>query len=229
VMHPGSAVPIEKLPWRRRRWLILAPHPDDETLGAGALIAQVAAEGCFAGLIYLTDGSGSHGADEVDPARLIATRKREARRALQRLSSKMSPAPMFLGWNDASPEIAGGAAFERSCRRLVALCARLRVDVLATTTSNEPHCDHAAATELANAVQTISKRPLAIAEYIVWGSAPSSRTHLSLITAQMLPGRRRHALAAHRSQLTASLGAGFRLPKDKRSMADRDLLYVRRR
>jgi hypothetical protein len=38
-------------PWRSLRWLVLAPHADDETLGAGALIAQAEATGHFAGRI----------------------------------------------------------------------------------------------------------------------------------------------------------------------------------
>lgn len=227
VGRHSSARPIAMRPWHRKRWLVLAPHPDDETLGAGALIAQTAAVGCLAGLVYLTDGSGSHPTQAGRSGRLVATRAREARRALRRLTRGSAPAPLFLGWKDACPDAPGGKAFEQSCRKLAALCIRLRVDVLATTAASEPHCDHAAAAELAEAVQAMSKRRMKIAEYVVWGAAPPAGSCLTLISAPILPGARRHALAAHRSQLTASFGAGFRLPKDKRSMAARDLLYVR--
>lgn len=216
-------------PWRGRRWLVLAPHPDDETLGAGALIAQVAAAGCFAGLVYLTDGSGSHPSRDGKSGRLVATRKREAILALRRLSGGRAGPPLFLGWKDAAPEVAGCSSFERSSRRLAALCIRLRVDILATTAPQEPHCDHAAAADLGRAVQARIRRKLILADYIVWGTAPKARTHYALMTAPILPGVRRHALAAHRSQLTASHGKGFRLPKDKCSMAPFDHLYVRRR
>lgn len=44
----------------RARWLIVAPDPDDETLGAGALIHETAARRQLAGIAYLTDGTGSH-------------------------------------------------------------------------------------------------------------------------------------------------------------------------
>lgn len=225
----GSALPIAGKPWRRQRWLVLAPHPDDETLGTGALIAQTNAAGRFAGLVYLTDGSGSHPTRDGTAGRLIATRKREAKQALRRLAGEGTQPPLFLDWKDAAPEVAGQPSFERTCRRLVALCGRLRVDVLATTAAQEPHCDHAAAAQLAFAVQALAKRRLIVAEYVVWGAAPLARTHQALVTAPMLSGSRRRALAAHRSQLTASLGIGFRLPKDKRAMALRDILYVRRR
>lgn len=214
--------------WRSRRWIVLAPHPDDETLGTGALIAQTAGTGCLARLVYLTDGSSSHPSAGGKSAKLIGTRKREAGLALRRLATRHSDLPMFLNWRDAHPVEKGDPLFERSCRALAALCIRLRVDVLATTASQEPHCDHAAAATLARAVQIAVKRPLALAEYIVWGQAPSRRTHHAIATHPMLPGVRRHALAAHRSQLTPSHGVGFRLPREKRSMSRRDILYIRK-
>ncbi|MDF0541427.1 PIG-L family deacetylase [Sphingobium sp. H39-3-25] len=225
----ARAFSLTARPWRGLRWLILAPHPDDETLGAGALIAHMAATGCLAGLVYLTDGSGSHPLPDGRAGSLIAARQREARHALRRLAGRRTSSPFFLGWKDAAPEFVGSFAFRASCRRLAALCARLRVDVLATTASQEPHCDHAAAAGLANAVRIRCHSRIAVAEYSVWGEAPAARTHRVLITPPMSPGARRHALAAHRSQLTTSHGTGFRLPKDKRSMLPHDLLYVRKR
>lgn len=226
---PLSASPIAGRPWSGRRWLVLAPHPDDETLGAGALIAQAGVEGRLAALVCLTDGSGSHPPCDGKAGRLIVTREREARLALRRLTGARSSAPLFLRWKDASPEQIGSPVFERSRRKLVALCVRLRVDVLATTASQEPHCDHAAAAGLARAVQASARRRLEIAEYLVWGAPPAGRTHRTLVTKPLRPGVRRHALAAHRSQLTASHGIGFRLSKDERTMTPYDLLYVRRR
>lgn len=42
------------------RIVVVAPHPDDETLGAGALIAECAARGIEVLVIVVTDGSASH-------------------------------------------------------------------------------------------------------------------------------------------------------------------------
>lgn len=213
-------------PWRGLRWLILAPHPDDETLGAGALIAQAAGADRLAGVVYLTDGSGSH---ESQSRRLVHTRKREAAVALHRLTGSRTCAPVHLGWQDAAPAQPDSAPFDRACRLLAALCRRWRVDALAVTALHEPHCDHAAAARLACAVQRRASRRLVIAEYIVWGEALDGRTHRAIGTMPMLPGTRRHALRAHRSQLTASHGPGFRLPADRQRMPTRDILYLRRR
>lgn len=229
VMGRVGAHPLTAKPWRGRRWLVIAPHPDDETLGTGALIAHTAKAGNFAGLVYLTDGSGSHPLKDGKAGLIVAARQREGRQALQRLAGLRVKAPFCLGWKDATPELPGSVIFGRSCRKLAALCRRLGVDVLATTAAHEPHCDHSAAAGLSHAVRIRSQGRITVAEYCVWGKAPGSRTHKRLITPPMSPGVRRYALAAHRSQLTTSHGVGFRLPKDKRSMAPHDLLYVRKR
>jgi LmbE family N-acetylglucosaminyl deacetylase len=221
-------ISLSAKPWRELRWLVLAPHPDDETLGAGALITQTAKAGRMAGLVYLTDGSGSHQAASGRSGRLVSSRKREAATALYRLTGNRCQSPLHLDWKDAAPVEPGHPTFERATRRLTALCRRLQVDALAVTASHEPHCDHEAAAQLAYAVGKQARGRLVVAEYVVWALAPSPRTHRALRTAPMLRGQRRHALAAHRSQLTASHGPGFRLPACRRVMPASDILYLRR-
>ena len=41
--------------------LVLAAHPDDETIGAGATIARLAAEGNYIKLLTFTDGVSARG------------------------------------------------------------------------------------------------------------------------------------------------------------------------
>lgn len=43
---------------RRTSLLVVAPHPDDETLGAGGLMQRVLASGGRVSVVYLTDGDG---------------------------------------------------------------------------------------------------------------------------------------------------------------------------
>ena len=53
--------------------LVLAPHPDDESLGCGGLIAQACAAGIEVHVAILTDGSMSHPNSAAFPAqRLLA-------------------------------------------------------------------------------------------------------------------------------------------------------------
>lgn len=217
-----TANSLSSRPWRDLRWLVIAPHPDDETLGAGALIHQAAREKRLAGIAYLTDGSGSHPASAG--RKLITARKREAALALRRLAGGPVDT-LHLGWRDASPANPGDALFDRTCRQLAALCDKRRVDAIAVTALHEPHCDHAAAARLAYAVRDTSRRLLRVAEYIVWAERPLPGGGARFRTRPMPAGLRRHALAAHRSQTGASQGPGFRLPRAFRRMPTTDILY----
>lgn len=215
---------IAKSRWRGARWLVIAPHADDETLGAGALIAQAAAEGRLEGVAFLTDGAGSHPCPgSASRAGLKAARKAEANVALRRLGAR--GAGRFLGWPDAHPAVPGSPRFEGTRRKLVGICRQGGVDAIAVTAEHEPHCDHAAASALARAVATTALRPIAVFEYIVWGEPPAQTRH-AFLTKPVRPGIRRSALAAHRSQLTPLFGAGFRLSADQMRMADMDRLYL---
>jgi LmbE family N-acetylglucosaminyl deacetylase len=58
--HPGrlhQSPPTLEVP-PETRLLVVAPHPDDETLGAGGLMARVHATGGRVNVVYLTDGDG---------------------------------------------------------------------------------------------------------------------------------------------------------------------------
>jgi LmbE family N-acetylglucosaminyl deacetylase len=66
--------------------LVLAPHFDDEVLGCGGLIAQLAASGAVVRVLFLTDGSG--GVEEIaDRAAYGDRRREEAGRAVAALGA----------------------------------------------------------------------------------------------------------------------------------------------
>jgi len=62
--------------------VVVAPHPDDETLGLGATIAQLVASGVEVQVVSVSDGGAARsGASLSEQSRLEATRKHELRRA----------------------------------------------------------------------------------------------------------------------------------------------------
>jgi LmbE family N-acetylglucosaminyl deacetylase len=69
------------------RLVVLAPHMDDEVIGCGGTLARHIACGADVTIVFLTDGSrgGKPGATASRDAGVAATRKLEARRALQEL------------------------------------------------------------------------------------------------------------------------------------------------
>lgn len=90
------------------RLLIVAPHPDDEVLGCGGLIATAAALHIPVKVVYLTAGDGFTAAaalttrstpDDHDCLQLGKLRIQEARNALQQLG--LNPeAGVYLGYPD---------------------------------------------------------------------------------------------------------------------------------
>lgn len=211
---------LARSPWSGARWLVIAPHPDDETLGAGALIHHAAARNRLGGVVYLTDGGGSH---PQGTPHLRTVRRREARRAVGLLAEY--PVPIdWLGWADGNPSHEASTTFDRSARQLGIMIRNRRIDALAVSDPGDRHCDHVAAFRLALAARDQSRRALQIFTYSVWHAPASRGTRFA--TPVMPCGVRRRALSAHRSQLTPSMGEGFRLPKPMRRMVSTDQLIA---
>jgi LmbE family N-acetylglucosaminyl deacetylase len=68
------------------RLLVVAAHPDDESLGAGGLIATALANGAQVSLLVVSDGEASHPSSPTHTAaRLAAVRRAEVTAAMARL------------------------------------------------------------------------------------------------------------------------------------------------
>jgi LmbE family N-acetylglucosaminyl deacetylase len=78
--------------------VVVAPHPDDETLGLGATIAQLSASGVDVTVVSVTDGGSAYpGLSAPDRSRLERTRRSELHRAADHLGVS---APISLGLPD---------------------------------------------------------------------------------------------------------------------------------
>lgn len=74
---------LESLVPRGSRAVVVAPHPDDEVLGAGGLMAQLAQGGRELLIVPVTDGTASHpGSRRWPPERLALERPLETVKAL---------------------------------------------------------------------------------------------------------------------------------------------------
>lgn len=81
------------------RMVVVAPHPDDEVLGVGGLMALAVAAGTRVDVVAVTDGEGSHSSSRtVTAAELRRVRPIETERALAELG--LTAPPVRLGIAD---------------------------------------------------------------------------------------------------------------------------------
>ena len=186
--------------------VVVAPHPDDESLGCGGLIAEAGAEGRPTRVIIISDGVGSHPASKLFPERrLRELREEEARCAVSELG--LDPRNVvFLRLPDRFVPSEGAAAAEATGR--IAECiAEVSAQALFVSWRHDPHCDHQASYRIARAVQARFEA-LKLYEYTIWGAAlrPSALIEgaekgFRLRIDQVQPMKQR-AITAHRSQTT---------------------------
>ncbi len=199
--------------------LVLAPHPDDESLGCGGLIAACVAAGMPPLVITLTDGTGSHPhSRQFPPAELRNLREAETR-AAARVLGLPADRLVFMRMRDTKAPSAG-PAFEAAADHIADLAGRHGCATICTTWRHDPHGDHEAAHLIAAAAaERAGARLLA---YPVWGWMLPGETVLPdtpvrgarLDIAAFLPAKRA-AIAAHASQHGRVIGddpTGFALP-----------------
>jgi len=206
-----------------RRLLVLAPHPDDETLGCGATVARVRAAGGSVTVVVATDGRRSSASTVLGPQRLAELRAAELRAACQLLGVPAEDV-LQLGYPDGT--LAG--CRPRLAARLAGVLAERRPDIVLVPCAQDDHPDHQALHEAA--VRAVRGRPdpCLVLGYPVWTwlhgpwfiSVPARR-RLPLVAwslRQAAAGRwlrvpsgvhlhaKRAALAAHASQTTDLTG-----------------------
>jgi LmbE family N-acetylglucosaminyl deacetylase len=146
--------------------LIIAPHPDDETLGCGGLIARRAHEGRRVVVVVLTDGRAllkRFGIDsDPTPAEVSLMRKEETLRAVELLGAKSGDVRFLDFENERLVEDQARATAE-----LAAVLRELTPSEVYVTSPFEGHAEHIAANEMAReACRTTGACP-SIFEYIV--------------------------------------------------------------
>ena len=147
-------------------FLVLSPHPDDETLGCGGLLIAAERAGIEGHVLILTDGAASHRASpSYPPERLAALRRGEAERAMSHLGLPEERLG-FLALRDAATP-SDGPEFDAAVDAIAARAEATDVRTLFVTWGRDPHCDHETAFAMGKAAA--ARLGAALWAYPVWG------------------------------------------------------------
>jgi len=204
------------------RTLVVAPHPDDESLGCGGALARFAALGRQTHTIFVTDGGASHsGSATWSRERLAIQREVEASNALECLGAGDHPRS-FLRLRDADMPTEGTALWHEAKSTVVGIVKDFRPDLVLLPWRRDPHRDHRDSWGLVTAaLATAAQQPLQL-EYAIWldelGAADDRPRAGEMVERRLditsYQAVKRRAVTAHVSQtsdLIADDPDGFRL------------------
>ncbi|QPM89647.1 PIG-L deacetylase family protein [Pseudooceanicola algae] len=201
----------------QERLVVLSPHPDDESLGCGGLLAR-AFSGAGAHVICLTDGSASHPGSTLWPPQLLARQRRaELIEAIDRLGGSDRDLT-WLGMPDSQLYRADPKVIAGDLERII---DGLGIAQIFAPAIEDGHEDHQATAAFTQALR--ARRPdWAYYAYPVWSRwdepdfdrkiAAHDPVHIPL---GGLSARKRAAIEAHQSQLGQVVRddpSGFTLP-----------------
>jgi LmbE family N-acetylglucosaminyl deacetylase len=185
--------------------LVIAPHPDDETLGVGATIARLRAAQKVVRIVVVTNGAASGHSKIVQPKELAERRRREALDASLELGVSAAEV-VFLDFPDQGTT-------EQSSAVEAALADQIRIFSPAQIFSPygfDGHADHRA---IAASVDRLCRAGIItcpVYEYPIWFWTWGALDHLlhpmKLARLRYVPTRgfidfKIDAIVAHRSQL----------------------------
>lgn len=192
--------------------VVVAPHPDDEALGCGGLLALLRQARQPVGAVLVSDGTMSHpNSRQYDALARQTWREAEFKESLGRLGIDAGASNVLcLGLPDgAVPAEASVPGFALALEQLVAFLKRQQPATLLCPWRRDPHPDHRATSRLVRAALARLPRPPRLLEYVVWAwqralpadlPQPGEATGWQLDVGSVLT-QKQHAIAAHRSQL----------------------------
>lgn len=196
----------------RTRLLVVAPHPDDETIATGLLIQQVRAAGGEVRILLLTAGDNNPWPQRWlerrvriragDRQRWGQRRHAEMLQAMQHLDVPES-ALQPLGWPDLGLTDELLRADRTAVSALAAAISQFGPDLVAAPALSDRHPDHGSAHVLVRLALAGQVDPPRLLAYLVHGDT----SHGDFIEIHGTPAQaanKRMALEAHRSQMALS-------------------------
>jgi LmbE family N-acetylglucosaminyl deacetylase len=189
------------------RTLVIAPHPDDESIAAGGLLQRAIAGGGETRVIVVTDGDNNPWPlrylkkkvriGDADRAEWGALRREESRRALAVLGV---PEATFLGYPDRMLTIMARSGDFRVRDALASAIDDFNPSLLVIPSAFDLHPDHRAIAWFAHSVAKGGD----VVTYVIHGHQPHDRLAFRLDLNAEEAKSKREAIECHQSQLVLS-------------------------
>jgi len=148
--------------------MVLAPHPDDESLGCGGLIASLRQSGKTVHIIFMTSGSASHpNSKEYPPNRLAEIREKEAEKACEVLGIEKENI-QFRRLGDSKMHALRKEEIENIGKELAEIFSSGEFSSLALPWRRDPHSDHIATNRIGESILNYIGSDVTKVEYPVW-------------------------------------------------------------
>jgi len=192
-----------------KRTLVIAPHPDDESIAAGGLLQRAIAGGGDVHVIVVTDGDNNPWplrylkkkvrVTDADRAEWGALRREESRRALATLGVP-SNASTFLGYPDRLLTTMARRGDLRVRDAIASAIESFSPSLLVIPSAFDLHPDHRAIGWFAHDVA----KGCEIVTYVIHGHPPHERLSFRFELNAEEAARKRAAIECHQSQLVLS-------------------------
>ncbi|MEH6408219.1 MAG: bifunctional PIG-L family deacetylase/class I SAM-dependent methyltransferase [Leeuwenhoekiella sp.] len=147
--------------------LIVAPHPDDESLGCGGMIKLLRDQNVPVLVVFMTSGSASHHSKEFPQERLAQIREQEARNACEELGVA-NDAIFFLKQQDSQVPNIDEEKVRELGNQILEIFKTNNLKTIFLPWRRDPHGDHIATFNIvARAIET-SGLELQVVEYPIW-------------------------------------------------------------
>jgi LmbE family N-acetylglucosaminyl deacetylase len=204
--------------------MIIAPHPDDEVLGCGGLIARKRAEDTGVSVVYLTDGESAHKDCCITAPAEIASARRSLAAAAGELLGLREDDMSWLHLPDGGIPRRDAPEFGAAVAGLAALMKRIQPQEVYAPHFLDYSTDHEAAIEIVQAALNEVDHHCELFYYSVWMWRNLRLRDLGLlrrwktlrIDIGSLQARKQGAIRRYLDPVNPACGISFccRLPED---------------
>lgn len=202
--------------------VIVAPHPDDESLGCGGAIALLRELDAEVFVLVLSDGTLSHpNSKKFPPEKLRDLREKEIKEALKVLGVDSNYIEFFR-YKDRLVPNEKSENWHEAAEKCLKYLAEIKPDTILVPWRRDPHPDHRAAFQLMNSAKKNFPDEIKLIEYPIWlweiaesEDAPrADEVKAWRLDIKKVSFKKRAAIYKHESQTTNLIdddAEGFRL------------------